>query len=87
MAGAQTPSAVIVFNEFTTLEGDRQGYDTREKHSYSVNYHLTDNSSALVETWTVSPGREGLTIYTLTAAAFSRLITAREGTSRGSGAR
>ena len=65
MAGTQTPSAVIVFNELTTLVGDRQGYDTREKHSYSVNYHLTANGSALVETWTVSPGREALTIYTL----------------------
>jgi hypothetical protein len=65
LASAQTPSATIVFKELTTLVGDWQGYDAQGKQSYSVSYHLTANGSALVETWTLSPGREAITIYAL----------------------
>lgn len=55
-------SAEEAFEHLTALVG-RWTAEVRGRH-ISVDIRLTAGGSALVETWTLSPGRESLTIYT-----------------------
>jgi hypothetical protein len=63
MISAKNIVATTTFNSLKSLVGDWQGRDG--DRVVSVNYRLTANDSALVETWTMSPTRESITIYTL----------------------
>jgi hypothetical protein len=56
--------AQSTYAKLSALVGDWQGqYDDGRK--LSVTYRLTANNTALVETWTMSPTRESMTIYAL----------------------
>lgn len=52
-----------VFNELKALVGD---WKSRNPGSTTtVNYRVIANGSSLVETWTMSPTRQSMTVYTL----------------------
>jgi hypothetical protein len=62
-AFAGTP-AQTAFKELSALVGDWEGvYSSGSPHR--VSYKLTANGTVLVETWTMSPTRESMTIYAL----------------------
>ncbi len=52
-----------VFAVLSRLVGDWQG--TGARHSLKVSYRMTANNTVLVETWTMSPTRESMTLYAL----------------------
>lgn len=58
-----------VFDALKRLAGDWKS--TRPDSSTTVNYAVIANGSALVESWTMSPTRQSMTVYTLDG---SRLI-------------
>jgi hypothetical protein len=51
-----------VFAELKALAGDWTGKDETGR-PLQINYRLSANASVLVETWTLAPGRESLTLY------------------------
>lgn len=56
--------AHAVFARLGGLAGDWEGtFSNGRRHT--VNYRLSAGGTALVETWTLAPGRESLTVYTL----------------------
>jgi len=62
-AGA-TESAASAFKQLKSLLGEWEGkFDDGRAHS--VSYRLTAGGSVLVETWTLGPGRESMTMYHL----------------------
>jgi hypothetical protein len=63
LLSAKDHLAAAAFSSLKSLVGDWQGRDG--DRVVSVSYRLTANDSALVETWTMSPTRESMTIYTL----------------------
>jgi len=62
-------SAKATFDELKTLVGDWKSSNANS--STSVDYRLIANGFALVETWTMSPTRQSMTVYTMDG---SRLI-------------
>ena len=60
---AEKPSAKVVFEQLKTLVGDWKS--AKPERSTTINVKLVANGSALVETWTMSPTRQSMTIYTL----------------------
>jgi hypothetical protein len=54
--------AHAVFAKLQTLVGEWEG-KTEKGRVLKVSYRLTANNTVLVETWTLSPTRESLTLY------------------------
>jgi hypothetical protein len=64
MRTADAPTAADVFAKLATLAGDWSGtFDNGRAHR--VNYRLSAGGTVLVETWTLAPGRESITMYYL----------------------
>ena len=62
-AGATTQSPVArAFGRIGDLVGDWEG-TLPDGRTHRVNYRWTAGNGALVETWTLGPGRESMTIY------------------------
>ena len=55
-------SAEAVFTALKSLEGEWEGR-TEAGRALKVSYRLTANGTVLVETWTLGPTRESLTLY------------------------
>ena len=62
--GADPVSPRAVFNQLQTLVGEWEG-KTEAGRVLKVSYRLTANNTVLVETWTLGPQRESLTLYHL----------------------
>ncbi|HWM25755.1 MAG TPA: hypothetical protein VNP98_13110 [Chthoniobacterales bacterium] len=60
--GAEQINARAVFAQLQTLVGDWEG-KTEKGRALKVSYRLTANNTVLIETWTLGPGRESLTLY------------------------
>ncbi len=59
---ADLPTATEVFSRLSALTGDWSGtFDNGRSHR--VNYRLSAGGTVLVETWTLAPGRESITMY------------------------
>jgi hypothetical protein len=56
-------NAKDVFERLKTLQGDWKSADP--KSAMVVNYKLLANGSSVVETWTMSPTRQSMTVYTM----------------------
>src|SRR5439155_11501599 len=63
-AAGPSSSAATTFEKLSTLVGQWEGKTTSGR-SQHVSYRLTAAGSALVETWTLGPDRESLTLYHL----------------------
>lgn len=61
LATAAQPSAQAVFEQIKKLEGNWHS----TKGTTTVNYALMANGSTIVETWTMSPTRQSMTVYTM----------------------
>ena len=61
LANAAQPSAQTVFDQIKMLEGN--WHSTKGKTT--VNYALMAKGSTIVETWTMSPTRQSMTVYTI----------------------
>ena len=59
---AEQLDARAVFAKLQTLVGDWEG-KTEKGRALKVSYRLTANNTVLVETWTLGPQRESLTLY------------------------
>ena len=55
-------AAADAFKQLTSLIGNWEG-KFPDGRSHSVSYRLTAGGSVLVETWTLGPGRESMTLY------------------------
>ena len=55
-------SGASAFQQLQTLVGDWSG-PRPDGRPVGVSYRMSANGSALVETWTLAPGQESLTIY------------------------
>jgi len=60
---AAGPPARVAFEQLKTLAGEWQSADP--KSGTSVGIAALANGSALVETWTMSPTRQSMTVYTM----------------------
>jgi hypothetical protein len=60
--GADQIDARAAFAKLQTLAGEWEG-KTETGRVLKVSYRLTANNTVLVETWTLSPQRESLTLY------------------------
>jgi hypothetical protein len=60
--GADQVIPRAVFTQLRTLVGNWEG-KTEKGRVLKVSYRLTANDSVLVETWTLGPKRESLTLY------------------------
>ena len=60
--GADPVNARAVFTQLQTLVGEWEG-KTEAGRVLKVSYRLTANNTVLVETWTLGPQRESLTLY------------------------
>lgn len=60
--GADPVNARTAFAQLQTLVGEWEG-KTEAGRSLKVSYRLTANNTVLVETWTLGPQRESLTLY------------------------
>ena len=58
---AGQPSPQAVFTQLKTLEGDWRSTSGKT----TANYKLIANGSSIVETWTMSPTRQSMTVYTM----------------------
>ena len=61
VAIAGQPSSQAVFDQLKTLEGN--WHSTSGKTI--ANYRLIANGSTIIETWTMSPTRQSMTVYTM----------------------
>ena len=61
LAAAGQPSAQATFDQLKTLEGNWRSASGKTSASYKV----IANGSSLVETWTMSPTRQSMTVYTM----------------------
>ena len=57
------PTASAVFESLKTLAGD--WHSTDSANATRVNYKVIANGSTLVESWTMSPTRQSMTVYTM----------------------
>lgn len=55
-------AAARTFERLSSLVGDWDGR-FEDGRPHSVSYRLTANGSVLLETWSLAPGRESLTLY------------------------
>jgi hypothetical protein len=62
IAGADQIKARAAFEKLQALVGDWEG-KTEAGRVLKVSYRLTANKTVLVETWTLGPQRESLTLY------------------------
>ncbi|MFT3805321.1 hypothetical protein [Arenimonas sp.] len=62
-ARADEPSAAAVFEKLKTLQGHWRS--SKPDSKTTVEYRLIANGSVLVETWTMSPTRQSMTVYSL----------------------
>lgn len=60
--GADPVNARAVFGQLQTLAGEWEG-KTETGRVLKISYRLTANNTVLVETWTLGPQRESLTLY------------------------
>ena len=60
--GADQTDARAAFTQLQTLAGEREG-KTEAGRVLKVSYRLTAAGTVLVETWTLGPQRESLTLY------------------------
>ena len=61
---AAKPSAKAVFEQLKSLEGNWRSSTGKTK----AEYRLIANGSSIVETWTMSPTRQSMTVYTMDGA-------------------
>lgn len=59
----ESRTAREVFEELKSLQGEWKSSDPKNKTI--VTYRLLANGSALTETWTMSPTRQSMTVYTM----------------------
>ena len=64
VAGAEPINARAAFAKLQTLVGEWEG-KTESGRVLKVSYRLTANKTVLLETWTLGPERESLTLYHL----------------------
>lgn len=57
-------TAADAFKQLTSLNGDWEG-KFPDGRSHTVSYRLTASCSVLVETWTLGPNRESMTLYSI----------------------
>jgi len=62
--GADQVTAPAAFTKLQTLVGEWEG-KTEKGRALKVSYRLTANNTVLIETWTLGPQRESLTLYHL----------------------
>lgn len=62
--GADPVNPGAVFAKLQTLVGEWEG-KTEKGRAIKVSYRLTANNTVLIETWTLGPQRESLTLYHL----------------------
>lgn len=62
-ASADQPSAAVVFDQLKSLQG--QWRSSKADSKTTVEYRTIANGSVLVETWTMSPTRQSMTVYAL----------------------
>ncbi|HEV2841249.1 MAG TPA: hypothetical protein VGW39_08000 [Chthoniobacterales bacterium] len=60
--GAEQINARAAFTQLQTLVGEWEG-KTEKGRALKVSYRLTANNTVLIETWTLGPQRESLTLY------------------------
>jgi hypothetical protein len=60
---AAEPRSKVVFEQLKGLAGDWR--TTAADSATTVNYKLIANGTSLIETWTMSPTRQSMTVYTL----------------------
>jgi hypothetical protein len=60
--GADHAGPRAVFKQLQTLVGEWEG-KTEAGRALKVSYRLTANNTVLIETWTLGPQRESLTLY------------------------
>jgi hypothetical protein len=60
--GAESVNPREVFTKLQTLVGEWEG-KTEAGRALKVSYRLTANNTVLIETWTLGPTRESLTLY------------------------
>jgi hypothetical protein len=65
---AGPPAGAASFERLKTLVGEWRG-QTPKGRDVIVSYRVTANSTALVETWTLGPDRESITIYHMDRSA------------------
>lgn len=63
-AFAEKPDAATAFQQLSELVGNWVG-KSESGREHSVNYRLSAGGTVLVETWTLSPTRESMTLYFL----------------------
>ena len=63
IASAADSTAKAAFEQLKGLAGDWRS--TRKDGSTTVNYRVIANGTSLAETWTMSPTRQSMTVYTL----------------------
>jgi len=63
MSNAADSPAEVAFEQLKTLVGNWRAVDPNS--STSIEVKLIANGSALVETWTMSPAKQSMTVYTL----------------------
>jgi hypothetical protein len=62
VAGADQITPRAVFAQLQTLVGEWEG-KTEAGRLLKISYRLTANNTVLIETWTLGPQRESLTLY------------------------
>jgi hypothetical protein len=62
--GADQVTPRAAFTQLQTLVGEWEG-KTEKGRALKVSYRLTANNTVLIETWTLGPQRESLTLYHL----------------------
>jgi hypothetical protein len=62
VAGADQTTPRAVFAQLQTLVGEWEG-KTEAGRVLKISYRLTANNTVLIETWTLGPQRESLTLY------------------------
>ena len=63
LAVAQVPSATAVFDQLKALKG--QWRSSKPGSQTTVEYRTIANGTVLVETWTMSPTRQSMTVYAM----------------------
>ena len=62
-ASSAEPSAIAVFESLKTLAGDWRSTDPA--NATRVSYKVIANGTTVVESWTMSPTRQSMTVYTM----------------------
>lgn len=62
-AAAAAPASKAAFEQLKSLAGD--WHSTKKGSATVVNYRAIANGSTVVESWTMSPTRQSMTVYTM----------------------